>query len=156
MAKNEEKKTAGKNAEAVVNEENVMDILHNANTMEDDSFDKAEQEIKDEEEKRKVREAKSVLQEARYTELKEVLQLRQRRAEDKATKKCLEAVKDALAELKDKKITPVQYQEKKREAAKVKREAYTEASKEYDKNYAELRSKFPNYYSYEWDRYDRW
>ena len=102
------------------------------------------------------REAKEIILEARYTELKEVLQLRQRRAEDKATKACLESVKDAQKELREKKITATQYREKKKEAAKVKREAYAEAAKEYDKKYAELRNQFPGYWSYEWDRYDRW
>lgn len=155
MAKNEEKKAQNKE-QAVVNEENVLDVLQKSNSMEDDSFDKAEAEIKDEEEKRKVRAAKEALLEARYTELKEVLQLQQRRAEDKATKKALENVKVALGELKDKKITPVQFKDRKREIGKAKREAFAEASKAYDKGYEELKSKFPNYYSFEWDRYDRW
>lgn len=136
--------------------ENIDEILQKGGLMNDDSFDKAEAEIKDDEDKRKIREAKEIILEARYTELKEVLQLRQRRAEDKATKACLEAVKSAQKELREKKITSTQYREKKREAAKVKREAYAEASKEYDKKYSELRDQFPGYWSYEWDRYDRW
>ena len=151
-----EKKEAQKKEQVEVTVENIEDILKQGGLMNDDSFDKAEAEIKDDNEKRKIREAKEIILEAKYTELKEVLQLRQRRAEDKATKACLEAVKAAQKDLREKKITSVQYREKKKEAAKVKREAYADAAKEYDAKYAELRNQFPGYWSYEWDRYDRW
>lgn len=156
MAEKAKEAPKTKKEQVEVTVENIDDILQKGGLMEDDSFDKAEAEIKDDNEKRKVREAKEIILEARYTELKEVLQLRQRRAEDKATKACLESVKDAQKELREKKITATQYREKKKEAAKVKREAYAEAAKEYDKKYAELRNQFPGYWSYEWDRYDRW
>lgn len=143
------------NAAETVNEENIVEIVTGGNLADTDNVKAAIEKNKKDKDDRQIRELQSVLNESEYTEKKAVLQLRQRRAEDKATKKRLEAVKAAKAELFEGKITPRQFQEKKQEAYKEQSKSYDEASKEYNKLVRELRDAYPGYYSYEWDE-NRW
>lgn len=138
-------------AATVVNEENIAEIISKGNLANSDNVKAAMEKNKKDKDERQIQELQNCMNEAEYTEKKAVLQLRQRRAEDKATKKRLEAVKAAEAELLDGKITPRQYQEKKQEAYKEQSKAYDEAAKEYNKLVRELRDGYPGYYSYEWD-----
>jgi hypothetical protein len=148
MAEKKETKAA---AAAVVDVENIAEIITKGNLADSDNVKAAIEKNKKDKDERQIRELQCCMNEAEYTEKKAVLQLRQRRAEDRATKKRLEAVKAAEAELLDGKITPRQYQEKKKEAYKEQSEAYKNAAVEYDKLVHELRDGYPGYYSYEWD-----
>ena len=98
-------------AKTVVDENNVLDTIKNGNKMSDGLADEVKNEIAEEEKKKKKSILKEKILKAGYWNKKELLQLRQRRREEKATKEALTRSKEQLDNLASGKITPVEYEE---------------------------------------------
>lgn len=154
MAKETKKAASAAKEEVVVNEENVLDQIRNKNKVNQTAVDAAMEEMEKENDERLKQEAKRAIQESQYTNTKKLLELRKRRAEEKATKKALESSKEALNKMLGGEITPVQYKEEKRKFEKEEQEAFRAIDKDHDIAIRELRNAYPGYWSYDWD--SRW
>lgn len=139
--------------------ENIAEQIKNENKFGENVLKEAEEQIQKEKDEKKVRELKSRICKADYVNKRELLELRKRRAEEKATKESLASTKESLDKLKGGKITPTEYDEELREIDKKKREAFNSIDKEHNKLVAELRDGYTGYYSYDWEwehRCSRW
>ena len=154
MAKEGKKAASAAKEEVVVNEENVLDQIRNKNKVNQTAVDAAMEEMEKENDERLKQEAKRAIQESQYTNTKKLLELRKRRAEEKATKKALESSKESLDKMLSGEITPIQYKEEKRKFEKEEQEAFRAIDKDHDMAIRELRNAYPGYWSYEWD--SRW
>lgn len=168
MAKKEEQKKAAPETKVEAAEE---DFAVN-NMLGDKAIVAAMEEIEKEEDQKKKGEAKEALMVATYNNVRTLLELRQRRREDKITKKKLERTKDLLerligvrCEIKDGgklvptktavpaegRITPTQYKDMRRELNEEIRKDMREASTQFDKEYAELKNSYAGQWRYYWD-----
>lgn len=161
MAKQNKPTAAPATVEQPANQEkDVMEIIRSGNMGEKATIEEVEKRIKDENNERIIAQMKSKVNEARYINLKARLMLRQRRAEEAATKQYLTETKEALDKLtgvdKDGKyvnptLTIAEYEDERTAITKKKREAFAEAEKTFRKELNELRNQYPGYYCYEWD-----
>lgn len=160
MAKQNKPTAAPEKNEQKVNVEDVMAIIRSGNMGEKATIEEVEKRIKDENNERLIEQMKRKVNEARYINLKARLMLRQRRAEEVATKQYLTETKEALDKLtgvdKDGKyenptLTIAEYEDERAAITKKKREAFAEAEKTFRKELNELRNQYPGYYCYEWD-----
>lgn len=157
MAKETKKGAAAKeqNAPVEVTEANVLDQLRAKNCVSQTAVDAAMAEIEKEKDEQLKREAKNAIQESQYTNMKKLLELRRRRAEEKATKKSLTDSKEALDKMLAGEITPVQYREAKEKFLKEERDAFRAIENDHTQAIKELRNAYPGYWQYEWDN-GRW
>lgn len=159
--KTEEKKTQGQ--ETV---ETTGDAIRTGNQITDGAIEAALAEINKEKDEGKKREAKKQLCIATYVNRKTVLQLQQRRREDKITKEKLDASKSLLerllgveCEIKDgeciptkKKIdaklrlTPVQHEAETKKMEEEFSKKVSESNKEFDNAMRELRNSYEGQY----------
>lgn len=151
MATKETKTT--KSATTVMNEDNVLDNLKNANKMPEGLADEVQKEIEQEEKDKKKSILKTAILKANYWNMKELLQLRQRRREEKITKDALVRSKESLDKLKAGEITPNEYEELLRTSQKTKSDAVSESNKEFRKELSELQSSLSGEYVWDWDRF---
>lgn len=149
---NKETKTT-KSAATVINEDNVLDNLKNANKMPEGLADEVQKEIEEEEKKKKKSILKTAILKAGYWNMKEYLQLRQRRREEKITKEALARSKDSLDKLKAGEITPNEYEELLKTSQKTKSDAVTESNREFRKELSELQNSLSGDYVWDWDRF---
>lgn len=155
MAKND-KKPAAQTATTTpveVNETNVLEEIRNKNKVNQTAVDAAMEEMEKEKDERLKREAKSMIQESQYTNTKALLELRKRRAEEKATKKLLEKSKESLDKALAGEITPIQYKEEKRKFIKEKEDEFRSIDNDHCQALRELQQAYPGYWCYEWDRF---
>lgn len=152
MAKDNKKENAA--SAAVTTVDNVMDEIRNGNLMSDLINEKAEKEIKDEEEARKVRVLKEAKMKSRYLNRKALLNLRARRREEKATKAYLEKTQELMNDLSGGKITPTEYDTKISEAFGESRKAIRESNDQLNKEKEELRNGCGSYWCWDWDEND--
>ena len=150
MAK-ETKKVEVKNT--VVDENNVLDTIKNGNKMPDGLADEVKNEIAEEEKRKKKSILKEKILKAGYWNKKELLQLRQRRREEKATKEALSRSKEQLDNLAAGKITPTEYEEELKKSQQEKEKAIREGNEAYRKELRELQSSLEGDYVWDWDRY---
>ena len=148
MAKETKKTTA-----AELSEENVKEQLKNGNLLKDANVQTALENIKKKEDERQVQEATNMIMCAKYVNTKELLQLRARRREEKATKEALSKSKELLDKALAGEITPTEYKAAKDKAMEEKRKAIQESNKELDTDMRELRNSYTGDYRYmaEWD-----
>lgn len=151
MATKDTKKVENKNV--VMNEENVIDAIKNGNKMPDGLADEVQKEIAEEEKNKKKSILKEKILKASYWNKKELLQLRQRRREEKATKEALTRSKEFLDDLAGGKLTPTEYEEKLKESQDQKRKAVEESNQTYRKELRELQNSLEGDYVWDWDRY---
>lgn len=137
-----------------VTSENVLEQLRAKNCVNQTAVDAAMAEIDKENDEKLKREAKNAIKESQYTNMKELLELRKRRNEEKATKKCLEASKESLDKMLAGEITPIEYREEKKKFLREKNEAFRTIEQDHSKALRELQDAYPGYWSYEWD--SRW
>ena len=137
----------------VINEENVKDQLKAGNLLKDKNVQTALENIKKTEDERQVREATNMIMCAKYLNTKELLQLRARRREEKATKEALSKSKELLDKALTGQITPQEYKTEKNKLAEEKRKAIQESEKELNSDMSELRNSYTGEYRYmaEWD-----
>lgn len=149
MAEKKETKKGGH--EITSTEENVMELIRKGNLIDEEVIKLGDEKDDKEEQERKINAYRRAKNKAKYLNLKALLQLRARRREEKATKSWLESTKALFDDLCAGKTTPNEYEEKRREAAKDRRKAMDESSKQLNKEIEELRDQFPGYWQYEWD-----
>ncbi len=165
MAKAETKGAAKEQQNASV--DNVVEQLIKGNLVTDIS-DKAAEEVRQDEEKRKISQTKEIIKCADFLRIKELLNVRKDRAKAKIT---LEALKrrtelvdrllgkkkeDGTAVPNDQRITPNQFGDLSKKIDEDQRKQMTDLNNEYEKYDRELRDKYPNnwyYAKYQFDRF---
>ena len=165
MAKAETKGAAKEQQNASV--DNVVEQLIKGNLVTDIS-DKAAEEVRQDEEKRKISQTKEIIKCADFLRIKELLNVRKDRAKAKIT---LEALKrrtelvdrllgkkkeDGTAVPNDQRITPNQFGDLSKKIDEDQRKQMTDLNNEYEKYDRELRDKYPNnwyYANYQFDRF---
>lgn len=141
-----------KAAKSTINEENVLDSIKNGNKMPDGLSKEVMDEIAKEEKEKKASTLKRCILKAGYCNKKELLQLRSRRREEKATKEALTRSKEALDKLCGGEITPMEYDNLLRESTKKKNDAIAESNNAYRTELGELKSSLEGDYVWDWDR----
>jgi len=152
MAKDKKEEKKGVQTPEIT-EENVMDQIRKGNLIDEEVIKLGDEEDNKEEQERKVREYRRAKNKAKYLNLKALLQLRARRREERATKQWLNDTKAEFEKLKTGELTPLEYEEARKEAYKKLQDAMSQSSKDLEKEVRELQKQFPNYWSYDWDRY---
>ena len=144
---------AKKTTAVELNEENVKEQVKNGTLLKDANVQTALEKINKREDERQVREATNMIMCAKYVNTKELLQLRARRREEKATKEALSKSKELLDKALAGEITPTEYKAEKDKAMEEKRKAIQESNKELDNDMRELRNSYTGEYRYmaEWD-----
>ena len=147
--------------------DNVVEQLMKGNLVTDIS-DKAAEEVRQDEEKRKISQTKEIIKCADFLRIKELLNVRKDRAKAKITLDILKRrtelvdrllgkkVEDGTAVPDDQRITPNELRELSQKIDEDQRKRMTELNNEYEKHDRELRDKYPNswYYSnYKFDRF---
>lgn len=164
MAKAETKGAAKEQQNASV--DNVVEKLVKGNLV-TDIADKAAEEIRQDEEKRKISQVKEIVKCADYLRIKELLNVRKDRAKAKITLDILKKRTELLARLlgkqedgtavpDDQKITPNQFRELSQRIDEDQRKQMNDLNDEYEKHDGELRSKYTNslyYASYQFNRF---
>lgn len=148
-----EKAKKEKTSTVELNEENVKDQVKAGNLLKDTNVQTALENIKKKEDERQVREATNMIMCAKYVNTKELLQLRARRREEKASKEALTKSKELLDKALAGEITPTEYKTEKDKLSEEKRKAIQESNKELDSDMRELRNSYTGEYRYlaEWD-----
>lgn len=146
----------------------VVEATRVDNMMTDTAITKAIEEIEQEKDARKKREAKRAICVATYVNRKTVLQLQRRRREDDITKEKLNKTKELLerllgveTEIKDGKLcptkkkiekaqclTPVEFEEETRKMNEDFDKKIRESTQLYDKQHKELRDSYEGDYRY--------
>lgn len=151
MANKTEKNAATENAKVEVTTENVVEQLKAGNKFEEDVTNEAINQLKKEKKDRQVNELKRAINRASYDEKKCLISLRKGRAVEKLSKERLKNLDVCIDELKNGKLTPVEY-EKKTDAVKEEhRKKMAELDKEYEEYYRELRNAFPSFWGWDWE-----
>lgn len=160
-----EAKSAAKEQQNV-SADNVVEKLMKGNLV-TDIADKAAEEIRQDEEKRKISQVKEIVKCADYLRIKELLNVRKDRAKAKITLDILKKRTELLARLlgkqedgtavpDDQKITPNEFRELSKKIDEDQRKQMNDLNNEYEKHDSELRDKYPNcwyYNSYQFDRF---
>ena len=147
-----------------VSADNVVEKLIKGNLV-TDVADKAAEEIRQDEEKRKVSQIKEIVKCADFLRIKELLNVRKDRAKAKITLDILKKRTELMARLlgkdengtavpDDQKITPNQFRELSKKIDEDQRKQMTDLNNEYEKHDRELRDKYPNnwrYINYQFD-----
>lgn len=154
MAK-ETKKAAEQQVENTVNVDNLIKQIEDGTKFDKTLTEQAEKELKEEKDKEKICQIKTVRCQADYTINRELLKLRQNRDEEGIIK---DAVKK-IGELKEKvfagDITPMVYEKELFEVGKEKNKQLREVQKKYDDLKRQLRSNYPSFRVSDWD-YENW
>lgn len=139
--------------------DNVVEQLIKGNLVTDIS-DKAAEEVRQDEEKRKISQTKEIIKCADFLRIKELLNVRKDRAKAKITLEILKRrtelvdrllgkkVEDGTAVPDDQRITPNQLSDLSKKIDEDQRKKMTDLNNEYDKYDRELRSKYPNSWRY--------
>lgn len=139
-----------------VKEESITDQIANANKYSEEIVKYADEIADEKEKKRMAEELNRIRDKATYVNIKSVLKTRLMNAQKRATDAFREATRDILAEVVSGKLTAVEYDTKITEQIKKTNESLSTASKQFDSDLKELRSKFPSSWSYDWDNpFDR-
>ena len=147
-----------------VSADNVVEKLMKGNLV-TDIADKAAEEIRQDEEKRKISQVKEIVKCADYLRIKELLNVRKDRAKAKITLDILKKRTELLARLlgkqddgtavpDDQKITPNEFRELSRKVDMDQRKQMDDLNSEYEKHDRELRDKYTNswrYLNYQFD-----
>ena len=164
MAKAETKGAAKEQQNASV--DNVVEKLVKGNLV-TDIADKAAEEIRQDDEKRKISQVKEIVKCADFLRIKELLNVRKDRAKAKITLDILKKRTELMSRLlgkdengtavpDDQKITPNMFRDLSKKIDEDQRKQMTDLNNEYEKHDSELRSKYPNswcYVSYQFDRF---
>lgn len=140
-----------KEATVTLNEENVMDQVRGGNLLKESNVKAALESIEKEKDEKQQREARRMIMNSQYTNLRELIELRARRREAKITKESLEKSKAALDEVLAGKKTPTEYREDKRKFIAEKNKAINDSNETLNKELRELRSSYAGEFSWDWD-----
>ena len=148
-----------------VSADNVVEKLVKGNLV-TDIADKAAEEIRQDEEKRKISQVKEIVKCADYLRIKELLNVRKDRAKAKITLDILKKRTELMARLlgkqedgtaipDDQKITPNQFRDLSKKIDEDQRKQMGDLNEEYEKHGKELRSKYSNNWYYDCYQFDR-
>lgn len=140
------------NAQVEITSENVMDQVRANNLQNDTAVAAAMAEIEKEKDEKKKRDAMHAIKKHQYKNVRALIELRKRRAEDKVTKKYLADTKETLDQYLAGKLTATEAEEKDRKDEREKSEGFRKVDEQFSKDIKELRDAYPGYWSYEWDR----
>ena len=132
-------------------EENVLDVIKKGNLLQEENVAAALSEIEKETNDKKKEEAKTMILQSQYNNLKALLQLRSRRREEKATKEYLTKTKELLDGALAGKITPAEYRVKKDELKQEMRKQCADSDNIYQNELKELHNSYAGRYAYWWD-----
>ena len=149
MAKKDEKKVQEQQTPDV---ENVMDIVRKGNLIDEEVIKLGDEKDDQEATERKVRAYREAKNQAKYSNLKDLLTLRARRREEKITKEKLTASKELFDDLCAGKITPNEYEAKRKESQKDIKKKFDESNNQLQKEIEELKEQFNGYWLWSWDR----
>lgn len=149
MAKKDEKKVQEQQTPDV---ENVMDIVRKGNLIDEEVIKLGDEKDDQEATERKVRAYREAKNQAKYSNLKDLLTLRARRREEKITKDKLTASKELFDDLCAGKITPNEYEAKRKESQKDIKKRFDESNNQLQKEIEELKEQFNGYWLWSWDR----
>lgn len=149
MAKDKDKEKKAQTSQ--VTEDSVMDEIRKGNLIDEEVIKIGDEKDAEDEKERKVREYRKAKNQAKYTNRKALLELRERRRQEKATKEWLDKTKSAFDRLCGGEITPLEYKEERRKMAEEKEKAFRDSDTQFTKEVSELRNAFPGYWSYDWD-----
>ena len=149
MAKKDEKKVQEVQTPDV---ENVMDIVRKGNLIDEEVIKLGDEKDDQEATERKVRAYREAKNQAKYSNLKDLLTLRARRREEKITKDKLTASKELFDDLCAGKITPNEYEAKRKESQKDIKKRFDESNNQLQKEIEELKEQFNGYWLWSWDR----
>lgn len=148
-----------------VSADNVVEKLMKGNLV-TDIADKAAEEIRQDDEKRKISQVKEIVKCADYLRIRELLNVRKDRAKAKITLDILKKRTELLARLlgkqedgtavpDDQKITPNEFRDLSKKIDEDQRKQMNDLNQEYDKHGDELRAKYPNSWQYACYQFDR-
>ena len=137
-----------------VTEETIENQIKSENKMDDKALTEALDLIQKEKDEKKAYTLKVCICKADYVNKRELIALRKRRTEEKATKTALEFSKEALDKLKTGLITPDEYEKELEKCDCEKRKAFSKIEESNSELIKELRNNYPSYYSYDWE-YER-
>ena len=132
--------------------ENVMDIVRKGNLIDEEVIKLGDEKDDQEATERKVRAYREAKNQAKYSNLKDLLTLRARRREEKITKDKLTASKELFDDLCAGKITPNEYEAKRKESQKDIKKRFNESNNQLQKEIEELKEQFHGYWLCSWDR----
>lgn len=132
--------------------ENVMDIVRKGNLIDEEVIKLGDEKDDQEATERKVRAYREAKNQAKYSNLKDLLTLRARRREEKITKDKLTASKELFDDLCAGKITPNEYEAKRKESQKEIKKRFDESNNQLQKEIEELKEQFNGYWIWSWDR----
>lgn len=132
--------------------ENVMDIVRKGNLIDEEVIKLGDEKDDQEATERKVRAYREAKNQAKYSNLKDLLTLRARRREEKITKDKLTASKELFDDLCAGKITPNEYEAKRKESQKDIKKRFDESNNQLQKEIEELKEQFNGYWIWSWDR----
>lgn len=132
--------------------ENVMDIVRKGNLIDEEVIKLGDEKDDQEATERKVRAYREAKNQAKYSNLKDLLTLRARRREEKITKDKLTASKELFDDLCAGKITPNEYEAKRKESQKDIKKRFDESNNQLQKEIEELKEQFNGYWLWSWDR----
>ena len=132
--------------------ENVMDIVRKGNLIDEEVIKLGDEKDDQEATERKVRAYREAKNQAKYSNLKDLLTLRARRREEKITKDKLTASKESFDDLCAGKITPNEYEAKRKESQKDIKKRFNESNNQLQKEIEELKEQFHGYWLCSWDR----
>lgn len=152
MAKEKEKNNVGGMLDITkVTEENIVDQIKNANKYSEEIVKLAGEKAEEKEKERMIREFNDLKDKATYINLKSVLRTRRDRAVEKATSAMRMRTLELIKQVADGKMTAKEYEEELTKAVDEANKAVEKGNEEFSKMSEELRQKFPNSYSYDWD-----
>lgn len=149
MAKETKEQKPAKAQETTV--DNVVEQLRAKNLQSSTSVQAALEKMQKETEEKKRDEAIRAIKKFEYKNFRALLELRKRRAEEKATKEYLAGSKQILDDYLAEKLTRVEADKKSEEIEEAKRKAFSEAEKDFSNQCRELKDAYPGYWCYEWD-----
>lgn len=140
------------NAQVEITSENVMDQVRAGNLQNDTTVAAAIAEIEKEKDEKKKRDAMHAIKKHQYKNVRALIELRKRRAEDKVTKAYLSATKETLDQYLAGNITITEAEEKDRKDEREKSDGFRKVDEQFNKDIKELRDAYPGFWTYEWDR----
>ena len=146
------------NAQVETSVENIEEQIKAGNKFNEELAKKAAEKNAEDEEKRKIAELAQQQSIADWVNKRELLDLKKRRKEDRATKECLTKTKELLDDLNGGKLTILEYKNKIKEVYRDKFKAFDEIDKWFNDLVSELRNCYVGWES-NWEynnRNNRW
>lgn len=146
------------NAQVETSIENIEEQIKAGNKFNEELAKKAAEKNAEDEEKRKVAELAQQQSIADWVNKRELLDLKKRRKEDRATKECLTKTKELLDDLNNGKLTVLEYKNKIKGVYRDKFKTFDEIDKWFNDLVSELRNCYVGWES-NWEynnRNNRW